>query len=279
MLYFLAACCTEPDGCTDPDPVDSGDTGEAPDTGDSADTGDTAVAEGPTFADLGLRLGIPAYVRPDGVDWPLYVDGAAQTGGLMVVNPASGPGSASQEVYVTGIAEAQALGVYVIGYVSTAYGTRDPDEIETEARKYRDWYGVDGIFLDEVPNTCEAWPEWYGARTDAIEAMYGPEALVAYNPGTASCEAYLEDADILVVAESDLVQLRDYAAEPWMAAYAPERFWFLAHTAGGSAFGESLQNVVDQGIAWVYVTDDNLPNPWDRAPSYWTSEVAAVEAN
>ena len=38
----------------------------------------------------------------------------------------------------------------MLGYVHTQYGVRDINLVKEEIRKYAEWYGVDGIFLDEV---------------------------------------------------------------------------------------------------------------------------------
>ena len=38
----------------------------------------------------------------------------------------------------------------MLGYVATTFGARPAADVEADAARYRDWYGVDGIFLDEV---------------------------------------------------------------------------------------------------------------------------------
>jgi hypothetical protein len=41
-----------------------------------------------------------------------------------------------------------------------------------------------------------------------------------------------------------------------------------------------LQVAVEQKVGYCYVTDAGGANPWQRLPSYWDEEVAAVrEAN
>ena len=44
----------------------------------------------------------------------------------------------------------QAAGVTILGYSSTAYGSRPLSQIEADVRHYKAWYGVSDIFLDEV---------------------------------------------------------------------------------------------------------------------------------
>jgi len=37
-----------------------------------------------------------------------------------------------------------------------------------------------------------------------------------------------------------------------------------------------LNLAVQRNAGGIYITDDVLPNPWDRLPNYWTSLVQAV---
>jgi hypothetical protein len=45
------------------------------------------------------------------------------------------------------------LSVQVLGYVATGYGQRHSDQVSADVQKYKDWYGLDSIFFDEV---CES---------------------------------------------------------------------------------------------------------------------------
>ena len=38
----------------------------------------------------------------------------------------------------------------VIGYVYTDYGSRSPSVLKNEMISYKKWYGVSGIFFDEM---------------------------------------------------------------------------------------------------------------------------------
>ncbi len=278
-VLFTVGCSTAVgDSGGSADSEDTGTGGDAGDSGDtdSGDTGDT----GEEVLPGDLRLAIPAYAYPGSAAWNGFVAGAAATGGFIVANPASGPGSVIDEAYVTGVAEAQALGVPVLGYVPTAYGLREADEVDGDVNQYAFWYGVDGIFFDEVAQDCPTFAPWYAERAAAADALDADgDAFIAYNPGVLTCADYLDAADVLVVAEEQLGYLSDFEAAAWMADYDPGRFWLLAHDTSAPVLGETLQWVRDNGIGWVYLTNDRLPNPWDALPSYWDEEVAAVEAD
>ncbi len=281
MVVLLFACASEtPDSAS----VDTGGGDSASDTADSADTVDTAEDSGGgelSFAAGDLHLAIPSYVDPGGPAWEPFVSGAAATAGLIVINPASGPGGHADEAYAAAVLAAQAEGVLVLGYVPTGYGERDGGEVDTEIAKYTSWYAVDGIFLDEVSDDCATYADYYAGRVAAADGQDPDgDAFVALNPGEVlDCDDYLATADVLVVAEDDVVNLRNFVAADWMATYDPARFWFLAYGAGASVLGQALGTARDNGIGWVYVTDANLPNPWNRPPAYWDDEIAATQAD
>src|SRR3954463_12909877 len=37
--------------------------------------------------------------------------------------------------------------------------------------------------------------------------------------------------------------------------------------------GVKVRKAAELGVGNVYVTDDKMPNPWDRLPKYWEKEV------
>jgi hypothetical protein len=281
MLIALLLGCPAPEAVKDHVPPDSGpaDSGA---TGDTADTGDSGGGGGDTleFAAGDLHLAIPTYVSATDPSWATWEAGAAATGGLIILNPNSGPGGHADDAYVAAVLAAQADGVRVIGYVATGYGEREAGEIDSEIAKYFTWYGVDGIFFDEVAEDCPTYAPWYAERAAAANALApSGDAFVAYNPGLITCADYLGAADVLVVAEDGLPMLRSFVAADWMAGYNPSRFWFLAYQVGPSTLGETLQLARDAGVGWAYLTDGNEPNPWNRPPAYFADEVAAVAAD
>ena len=225
----------------------------------------------------GLRLAVPAYAWPGAPAWADFVDGAAATDGLVVANPASGVGAAQDATYVDAVADAQGRGARVLGYVSTRYGARDAAEIDAEVAAWFDWYGVDGIFYDEVPDAvgCVDTVDWYADRA-AVARAAQPAAFLAYNPGIDSCEAWLEQADLLVIVEEDAASVTGFVLHAWASGWPAERFWLLAYAASEADMTGLLDEARAAGVGWVYVTDDVLPNPWDEAPGYWAAEVVAA---
>ena len=63
----------------------------------------------------------------------------------------TGAGTSPEPGFQAAVRSAQAAGIRVIGYVATEYGQRPIAQAEADARNYKAWYGVSGIFLDQAP--------------------------------------------------------------------------------------------------------------------------------
>ena len=283
MLLLLAVGCAPTSASLAPKPdTDAAadadtDTDADSDTDADADTDSDADADSDTATPL--RLAIPAYAWPGDPAWSAFVDGAAARDGLVVANPNSGPGAGSDPVYVAAIAAAQARGVRVLGYVHTSYGLRAAADVDQEVSAWYGWYGVDGIFFDEVSDAagCASTADWYAARAAVANGVDADgDAFIAYNPGTDSCETWMEQADLLVLFEDTAAVVRGWAPPAWTARWPAERFWLLAHTATAADLAALLDEARTHNIGWIYVTDDVLPNPWDAAPAWWDDEIAGA---
>lgn len=224
------------------------------------------------------RLAIPAYFPP-GPLWAQLGDAAGAVG-LAIVNPASGPGRARSPAYAACIAASREKGVRVVGYVDTDYAARPPEAVRRDIARYGAWYGVDGIFLDQVGADPADLP-YYAALSAAIRAG-GARPLVVLNPGVAVPPPLMAAADIIVTFEdSYAVYTGAYRAPRWMRDYPAERICHLVH---GVPTVTALRRVLAlsrrRRAGWLYATPATLPNPWADLPPgpYWAEEVAAIGA-
>lgn len=228
----------------------------------------------PALAAGAQSIAVPSYFYPGSL-WD-RLGASLPEARLAVINPASGPGEAPNPDYASQVRESRAAGLTVLGYVHTSYAARSGDEVRAEIDRYYDWYGVDGIFLDEASTRCADQP-YYAGLYDHIKARGG---LVVINPGTQTSECYMSAADIVVNFEgSHASYVEGYSAPEWVYGYPPERFWHLVYAAPGE--GEVLEAVYlskRRNAGWVYVTPDVLPNPWDTlpGPAYWEAERRAA---
>lgn len=210
------------------------------------------------------------------------------------MNPENGPGSAYNADYATAVNSFRAAGGKVLGYVYTCYGgtqcftglppTRTTAQVLANAQSYADWYGVDGIFLDEMSNRLADLP-FYQTVAQALRSAHANWRIVG-NPGTSTPAAYLNVADTLVTLENGTGSYANATTEPWMLTADPARQANLFYNvATADAMRALLAEAVDRNVGYVYVTDDRYivgdpiaNNPWDQLPSYWNAEVAAVLA-
>ncbi len=223
------------------------------------------------WAESCQQMAIPAYFYP-GAPWTRMT--ATPGVGVAVMNPDSGPGTARNRDYVAAVASARAAGIKVVGYVHTSYGARRAAVVLREIATYARWYGVDGIFLDEVASEA-ATAGYYRPMVDAIRASAG--SLVVLNPGTFPAEEYMALGDVVMVFEGTYDEYRRLRVPSWIYGYPPHRF---AHVVYNASTVSRLHNAVDwsraRNAGYLYVTHDRLPNPYDVLPRYLASEAQAL---
>ncbi|RZI95360.1 MAG: hypothetical protein EOP39_29695, partial [Rubrivivax sp.] len=172
-----------------------------------------ALASASPFASA-IEIIVPAYFYPSWMpslnEWH-QLTWAAQQGAdvTAIMNPGNGPGAASNSDYVTSVNAFRAAGGKVIGYVYTCYGvnhctsevppTRSTSEVLADAQKYANWYGVDGVFLDEVATQPSALP-FYQTVSDSLRAAH-PDWRIVGNPGVAPSAGYLPLANTMMSFE------------------------------------------------------------------------------
>jgi hypothetical protein len=234
----------------------------------------------PVAADQ-LQALVPAYFYPTGNPYWGELDAAAsQIRVTAIMNPDSGPGSSADPNYVAAVNNLEAAGGHVLGYVYTSYGTRSLAAVETDINSYISYYHINGIFFDEQ-STDPADVSYYQTLYNYVKSL-NPAYEVIANPGTNTAQAYLSapTADALVTFEDTATAYASYSPASWTSAYSADDFANLIHTQPTAAgMVADLQLAQQRNAGLVYVTDDTLPNPYDRLPSYWDQEVAAIAAS
>lgn len=241
------------------------------------------------------HVAVPAYFYP-GQYWT-QLDDAAPTVGLAVANPDSGPGSALNTDYATAISNAHHAGVRVIGYVDTGYfGTTGRTtrggqttvaawtaQIESDVDSWFSWYGgagLAGIFFDDGLDDCGTDNAHVQLYKDIRAYVQGRSstATVVDNPGTGAEQCYTEAADTLVTFEGTYASYASYQPPAWEASADPDQLWHLLYGTPQSDLANAVSLARSRNAGYLYVTPDDLPNPWDTLPtgSYWTQELAAV---
>jgi hypothetical protein len=209
---------------------------------------------------------IPAYAGPDANG---RLAAGPGRGRMVIVNPASGPGTAAQPAFARAIAAERRAGSTILGYVHTGYATRDPAQVRADVQRYRAWYGVRGVFLDEVTHDDAHLP-YYRSLTAPLRAE---GERVVLNPGLVPAPGYFDIADVVVTFEGAASGYADAlrAMPGWVRALAHGR---VAHLLYDADERQAL-HAADLGAAgWLYATSGTLPDPWSTQPAY----LAALEA-
>jgi spherulation-specific family 4 protein len=152
---------------------------------------------GQAFADDNNGLVVPIYGWDAG--WNELIKAKhenSDTKIITIINPSSGPGSEDSH-WKSVVNDLQDAGIRVVGYVATSYAGRSLDSVKDDADKYFDWYGVNGIFFDEVsPNDVS----YYKSLRHHVEGHSGTQDVIL-NPGAPVPNSYEDAADIIIVHE------------------------------------------------------------------------------
>ena len=183
-----------------------------------------------------------------------------------MVNPASGPGAAPTRPTAgdrrrAGRRRARAR-------LRADRGGRAPAAaaVEADIDRYREWYGVDGVFLDEAAPRRSSRD--YHALPDHARAAGA--TFVVLNPGVVPARGYFDIADVVVTFEGPIAAYRERPPD----RIAPERTAHLVY--GASASRRWRRSSRAPGAGYVYLTSGTLPHPWGTVPDYLAHELAAL---
>lgn len=191
----------------------------------------------------------------------------------VIVNPASGPGSAVDANYTKAIDRLIGAGCVVLGYVSTRYGERPEADIRADLASWRTMYPrIQGAFFDEMLySDTEAGVRRQVANQLAAKQL-GFWPTVA-NPGTDTPGRYFENraANVIVIHEGG-----DWPVEPRMhgdyfggySDHPPYTRAVLVHST--ARFSAEKLAMMKRYARWFYITPalyrENDPahaNPWN----------------
>lgn len=247
-----------------------------------------------------MEILVPAYFYPSvGSHWD-DLTAAAQAGVPItaIMNPDSGAGTAANSDYAAAVNAFRAAGGKVLGYVPTGYAgtvanqasscpSASVSDVLACATRYKDWYQIDGVFLDELTNTSNGLG-FYQQVYAAIKGVNGldPNWQIVGSPGTNSLPGYLDDggrksADVLVVFEGGPAAYEAHVADDWNTQVSSA---LLGHLVYGLSGVDQVADIVAAARArnagYLYLTDDVLDNPWDTLPGQgiWEAQIAAVRA-
>ena len=190
---------------------------------------------------------------------------------VVIANPDSGPGASKSNAYTTGIAKLVAADIQVIGYVATGYASHSLASMEAEIDTWRSFYPqTSGIFFDEQSDKA-ADVDYYRTLSQYAKAHGAPYTVG--NPGTDTAESYVGALDTMLIYESKGLPSVS-ALGGWHAKYAPTNFGVIPY---GAAFDAAFVQSARKAVGFVYIQNDDLPNPWDTLPPFFGDLLAALE--
>ena len=191
-----------------------------------------------------------------------------------IINPNSGPGTSQDPNFVQGISILKNAGIRVIGYVYTSYASRPIADVEADIDRYVSFYGssISGILFDEMSNV--AGNENY-YKTLSNYAKSKGLTFTAGNPGTDTLPSYIGTVDTLNIYEGSGVPSLGYLSGGWHSNYSKQNFSFVAY--GVPNLNQTYITSAAKYVGYMYITNDNLPNPYDILPPYLEQLVTILE--
>ncbi len=288
LLPLAVFACGDANSTVDAGPeTDAAATVDGAPAGDASTTTDGAASDGAASdADGGPRLDggaaptaagtiVPLYDYPTGANWTAIVAAKRAHPRVTVeaiVNPDNGPGAAQDGTFVSALGKLTAVGIVPFGYIATNYGKKGSAAVKLEIDAYRRMYpAVTGIFFDEMSDVA-ADAAYYRALT-AYAKQKGFSRTVG-NPGTDVPESLIGAVDTLFIYESaGTPALAPLAG--WHASYPAKNFGIIPYKVA------TLDPVFVQRaratIGFIYLTNDDLPDPWDTLPPYFDALLGALE--
>jgi hypothetical protein len=225
---------------------------------------------------------VPAYFDPSSTAYwnTLTASVSAEVPITAIMNPDNGPTASVDSAYTAAIASFEAAGGKVVGYIYTTDGKRALSAAEKDVATYKSEYpNIDGIFVDEMA-TSNTKLSYYTSLYSYIKTE-NPNWQVIGNPGTNTLSTYLSAppaADMLVTFENGS-GYSSYSPSTWESSYNASSFANIVYgVSGAAAMQTDLSQAAIDHAGNVYFSDAAGSNPYDTLPTYWSQEVAAVQA-
>jgi hypothetical protein len=216
-------------------------------------------------------LAVPAYAHPAVAPEAWRRLGTLDLqAGFVILNIADGPGTGPDPCYLPITKALQRNGSTVCGYVDSDYGRRAPELVQRDAERYREWYGVTAVFVDQVAAAAEA-ERYYRAAVSDLRAA-GTD-LVVLNPGVVPVPAIADLGDIVVTFEGTWAEHRQLITPSWLLESRPaESVCHLVYSFPRRASVPRLLVQAHRGGAGIVgVSSGGLPNPWAMTGT-WVAE-------
>ncbi|MFI6597149.1 spherulation-specific family 4 protein [Nonomuraea sp. NPDC050536] len=186
---------------------------------------------------------------------------------LVVIDVEEGPGVARDPALATLVTRLLGAGIQVLGRVDTDFGLRPIEDVRADLRHYRSWYGLRGVYLDQVASGADRLDHYR-------EIVDGVRGTIALNPGVYPDPGYAQLADVVVTFDGPLSAYRATREPAWARDQARGRFCHVIHDVPGHARESTLRRAA-RLAGTVAVTDRAGSAPWSDLPAYYGTPIVA----
>jgi hypothetical protein len=214
---------------------------------------------------------------------------------IVIINPAGGPGDLYNPSVGVEVESMQAAGIIVIGYVPTGWGEASISSIEVEMLTYLNWYGVNGTYLDQMPNWNYNSPSggWYysGPNGEFIPGYFaalnqygksiGMTEVVA-NSGADVPKDFIGSVDATGTFENAYLPSLSLAAGwnsiagvgGWHTSYSKHNFMFFSYAVPLLASAYVL--AASGYVGYMYITNGTGTAPYSTLSPYFGQMVSLL---
>jgi hypothetical protein len=219
-----------------------------------------------------IKLLVPLYVYP-GAAWNQVMAGASQVPTIAIINPSSGPSTPNSD-YTNYMNQMNSVGVEMIGYVHTSYGSRPISEITQDIDTWAANYPhINGFFFDEASSEAADISYYQQAYNYATQKGY---TQIILNPGTQPDQGYFAVSTSIVVFENE----GDAFSSVACASGNKYQYAAIAHSSASSSAPAILSSMQSKGMGLVYVTDGAAGCcTYNQLTSYYANEISSIRSD
>ncbi len=213
---------------------------------------------------------IPAYFYNETL-WQKIISTKYSLNFFVIANVQDGPGKILDENYKNWISLTSKSNKKVLGYVYTSYSKRNINLVKNDIERWIKFYPeIKGFFIDEVPDSKRDSELNYYSEIYKFIKNLNKNFYVILNPGNSDINLdLLKFSDSIVIFEDDYKNFNDFEIPFSIITYNPSRFIGIVYNVPKKDLLRVYEFLKQSGIGIIYITDDNLPNPYDTLPSYY----------
>jgi len=236
----------------------------------------TIVASSPPPSTVIGGTIVPLYTYPTDSSWNTIIsvkDAHPNVPIVAIINPNSGPGSSRDINFANGINTLRTHGIIVIGYVYTSYAGRSIANVENDINAYHSWYpNLNGIMFDEMSNVA-GHESYYSTVSQYVKSLVGFTYTVG-NPGTDTIPSYVGTVDTITIYENSGLPSLSYL-DGWHSNYPRSNWAIVPYNV--PSLDQSFVTQAKNYVGYIYITSDNLPNPWNTLSAYFSTLISDLD--